>query len=42
LIYRASYPAMNGLIDYLTENCCAGADCSTAASPAPQIQRKTA
>jgi len=28
LIYRANYPAMNGLIDYLTENCCAGADCS--------------
>jgi DNA-binding transcriptional ArsR family regulator len=42
LIYRANYPAMNGLIDYLTENCCAGADCSTAASPAPQAQRKTA
>ena len=43
LIYRANYPAMNGLIDYLTENCCAGADCSaTTASPAPQPQRKTA
>jgi DNA-binding transcriptional ArsR family regulator len=42
LIYRANYPAMNGLIDYLTENCCAGADCSAAASPAPQPQRKTA
>jgi ArsR family transcriptional regulator, arsenate/arsenite/antimonite-responsive transcriptional repressor len=28
LIYRANYPAMNGLIDYLTENCCAGAGCS--------------
>jgi DNA-binding transcriptional ArsR family regulator len=42
LIYRADYPAMNGLIDYLTENCCAGADCSTVASPAPQTQRKTA
>ena len=42
LIYRANYPAMNGLIDYLTENCCAGADCSTATSPAPQAQRKTA
>jgi ArsR family transcriptional regulator len=42
LIYRANYPAMNGLIDYLTENCCAGADCSAAASPASQAQRKTA
>ena len=42
LIYRANYPAMNGLIDYLTENCCAGADCSNAASTASQAQRKTA
>ena len=42
LIYRANYPAMNGLIDYLTENCCAGADCSSAASNDPQAQRKTA
>ena len=33
LIYRADYPAMNGLIDYLTENCCRGADCSTEGSP---------
>jgi len=41
LIYRANYPAMNGLIDYLTENCCAGADCATA-RPQPQKQRKTA
>jgi DNA-binding transcriptional ArsR family regulator len=30
LIYRANYPAMNSLVDYLTENCCSGADCSTA------------
>ena len=29
LIYRANYPAMNSLVDYLTENCCSGADCST-------------
>ena len=42
LIYRANYPAMNGLIDYLTENCCAGSDCSTAASPSPQTERKIA
>lgn len=27
LIYRANYPAMNALVDYLMENCCAGADC---------------
>ena len=24
IIYAASYPAMNGLIAYLTENCCGG------------------
>lgn len=27
LIYRASYERMNGLLAYLTENCCQGADC---------------
>jgi DNA-binding transcriptional ArsR family regulator len=43
LIYRANYPVMNGLIDYLTENCCAGADCSAIATPPiPQAERKTA
>jgi DNA-binding transcriptional ArsR family regulator len=41
LIYRANYPAMNGLVDYLTENCCSGTDCSPAAS-APQAKRKSA
>lgn len=25
--YRASYAAMNGLIDFLTENCCGGKPC---------------
>lgn len=27
IIYSADYPAMTGLIAYLTENCCAGAGC---------------
>jgi len=27
LIYRANYPAMNELVDYLTENCCASGEC---------------
>ncbi len=27
LIYRADYAAMNGLVSYLIENCCAGAGC---------------
>ena len=46
IIYRANYPAMNALVDYLMENCCAGADCGagTACEPAPQTQvtRKSA
>lgn len=27
LIYRANFPAMNALVSYLMENCCAGAGC---------------
>lgn len=30
LIYRADYAAMNGLLGYLTENCCGGARCGPA------------
>ena len=43
LIYRANYPAMNALVAYLTENCCAGADCGseTACEP-PAQERKSA
>ena len=40
LIYRANYSAMNGLVDYLTENCCGGADCSPATTP--KAERKSA
>lgn len=33
---RADYGQMNALISYLTENCCAGADCAPAGcSPTP-------
>ena len=46
LIYRANYPAMNALVDYLMENCCAGADCTatSACEPVSQSQatRKSA
>jgi len=46
LIYRANYPAMNALVAYLLENCCAGADCVAAASceisAQSQGQRKSA
>lgn len=43
LIYRANYPAMNGLVAYLMENCCAGADCGTeTACETPAQERKSA
>ena len=34
LIYTANFPAMNGLMAYLTENCCGGspADCGVSAA----------
>ncbi|WP_172840874.1 ArsR/SmtB family transcription factor [Allosphingosinicella indica] len=42
-VYTADYPAMNALVAYLLENCCAGADCGQAADcPPPQAQRKSA
>ena len=27
LVYRAAYDQMNGVLGYLTENCCQGAEC---------------
>ncbi len=33
IIYAADYAAMNGLIAYLTENCCAGGICAPVAEP---------
>lgn len=40
---RADYARMNALLAYLTENCCAGADCgpsSLCAPAAPRAKRK--
>lgn len=34
IFYSANFEAMNGLVNFLTENCCAGTRC--AASEAPQ------
>lgn len=31
VLYRAAFPAMTGLLDYLSENCCAGAPCAVVA-----------
>jgi DNA-binding transcriptional ArsR family regulator len=51
LIYSADFEAMNGLVGYLTDNCCAqspssgvcGADCVPAAKPATSRKiRRTA
>ena len=43
LIYRANYPAMNALVDYLMENCCAGSDCGTdAGCETPAQERQSA
>ena len=28
IVYRAAYDQMNGLLGYLTDNCCAGAACA--------------
>src|SRR5436190_23540424 len=43
LIYRANYPAMNALLAYLTENCCAGSGCDAEAACDTRVdQRKSA
>ena len=40
--YSANYDQMNGLLAYLTDNCCQGDTCATACSPQPQLKRKRA
>jgi len=30
IVYRADFERMNGVLAYLTENCCAGEDCAVA------------
>ena len=43
LIYRANYAAMNALVGYLMENCCAGAKCGAdAACETIKSERKSA
>ena len=34
IIYRAAYEHMNGLLGYLTDNCCKGASCAVEESAA--------
>ncbi|WP_228126775.1 ArsR/SmtB family transcription factor [Candidatus Viadribacter manganicus] len=33
LIYSANFDTMNGLIGFMTENCCGGASCASVSSP---------
>ena len=40
LIYRANYRAMNALVGYLMENCCAGADCGVPAGCETLVQKR--
>lgn len=35
VVYRADYAAMNGLVSYLLENCCAGSGCA----PGAELER---
>ena len=40
--YSANYDQMNGLLAYLTENCCQGEGCTTECAPQAQLKRKRA
>ena len=42
LIYAADFDAMNGLVGYLTENCCGGASsCASACAPDSAARKTT-
>ena len=40
IYYSANYATMNGLIAYLTQNCCKGQTCDIACAPVRQRQRR--
>ncbi len=42
VFYSANYQQMNGLLGYLTENCCQGQDCTAESAAQPQLKRKRA
>jgi DNA-binding transcriptional ArsR family regulator len=42
LIYSANFKTMNGLLDFLTENCCGGNPCSKTAKTSCQPKAKAA
>jgi predicted transcriptional regulator len=41
IIYSANFSAMDELISYLTENCCAGASCATTVACKPKNARES-
>jgi ArsR family transcriptional regulator len=42
IYYAANYRTMNGLVDYLTKNCCKGGVCDTACAPGAKRKRRLA
>jgi ArsR family transcriptional regulator len=42
VFYAANYDQMNGLLGYLTENCCRGQSRTTESATQPQQKRKRA
>jgi ArsR family transcriptional regulator len=40
IYYIANYKTMNGLVDYLTKNCCQGGVCDIACAPVLKRKRK--
>ena len=40
IYYSANYQTMNGLVDYLTANCCRGTTCDIACAPTVQRRRR--
>jgi ArsR family transcriptional regulator len=42
IYYAANYKTMNGLVGYLTENCCQGSACDTACAPILKRRKKGA
>ena len=41
IYYAANYKTMNGLVDYLTKNCCQGGVCDIACAPVIRRARRT-
>ena len=40
LYHAADYASMNGLVGYLSENCCQGEDCGIACAPAKPVLKE--